>query len=204
MRENGARSLFVTCSTSPVATKRSWTWMPTAMTCLCPHSAQGCGVSGAASAARTFAPTEMSKRRRAFMGSLDSVTGDGGFQGGVATQARDRATNLSNLAMPPAGTPCRAPSSPPICPSRQNLNDANVLGTVHPKPLGSTDCKVKARSHLIGNSARASIIDADDERTAILRNRHRQFRAYWPSASCCRIAILIKPLAARSACSNGI
>ncbi len=64
--------------------------------------------------------------------------------------------------MPSAGALPR-PVFASICPSRDNLNDANVLGTVHPKPLGSTDCKVKARSHLIGNSERASIIDADDE-----------------------------------------
>jgi hypothetical protein len=34
---------------------------------------------------------------------------------------------------------------------------------VHPKPFGSTDAEIKARSHLKGNSERTSIIDADDD-----------------------------------------
>ena len=70
MRENGVRSLLVTCSN--VTCRHEKIVNVDAYGDDCPHSAQGCGVSGAASAARMFGQIGMSTRRRACLECLNS------------------------------------------------------------------------------------------------------------------------------------
>jgi len=48
------------------------------------------------------------------------------------------------------------------------LSDANVLGGTHAEALSGALREIKACSHAIRNSPRSSVIDPDNNRTAVL------------------------------------
>jgi hypothetical protein len=82
--------------------------------------------------------------------------------------------------------------------------NTNVLRRAHAKPIGRTLGKVQPGAHAIGNAPRSGIIDAHNNRSAILRICHGQDRADRPRPRCCRIAIHIKPFTTRRALSRRI
>jgi len=103
----------------------------------------------------------------------------------------------NDTARPPGGRPL-------VVRVRETSRHANVLRTAHAKPLRGAARQVEPGALCVGDAPGSGIVDADGERTAIVRIGHGQRGAERPGARGGGVAVRVEAFAAGRAFAGRI